>query len=332
MIPKGRSARGMLCLGAALLQLGLPLAAYAQSVPFNIALATGPDSPQNVVAKEVAAAIVKDTGGRVAAKVFESGQLGQTAALLQAMITGGGVQATITVVTDTICPPTRLFLAPYAFPDRAAVYAALDGPTAQRIYDECRKKGYEFVAAWDSGFRQLSSNKPVAALAGLKGFKVRVPNGALWIDTFRNLGANPTPMGVDGLYSALQQGVVDGQEQPIANYYAGKYMEVQKHFAITNHMYGPAFFIVGAQWLQALPAELRDIVVRDIRAATLRQRQLSESDEVSELKEVQQDKYHVTVTHPELAPFKEATAPTRDKVAKDFPEFAAALAADAGRK
>jgi len=139
-------------------------------------------------------------------------------------------------------------------------------------------------------------------------------------------------MGVDGLYSALQQGVVDGQEQPIANYYAGKYMEVQKHFAITNHMYGPAFFIVSAQWLQALPAELRDIVVRDIRAATLRQRQLSESDEVSELKEVQQDKYHVTVTQPELAPFKEATAPTRDKVAKDFPEFAAALAADAGTK
>ena len=66
---------------------------------------------------------------------------------------------------------------------------------------------------------------------------------------------------VDGLYSALQQGVVDGQEQPIANYYAGKYMEVQKYFAITNHMYGPAFFIVGAKWLQGLPADLKEIVV-----------------------------------------------------------------------
>lgn len=331
MMCLARFSTRLLIAAAVLAGHSMAIEARADSFPFNIALATGPDSPQNVVAKEVAAAIAKDSGGRVAAKVFESGQLGQTAALLQAMITGGGVQATITVVTDTICPPTRLFLAPYAFPDRAAVYAALDGSTAQRIYGECRKKGYEFVAAWDSGFRQLSSNKPINSLADLNGFKVRVPNGALWIDTFRNLGANPTPMGIDGLYSALQQGVVDGQEQPIANYYSGKYMEVQKYFAITNHMYGPAFVIVSAQWLQSLPADLRDIVVRDIRAATERQRQLSEADEVSELKEIQ-EKYHVTITHPDLAPFKQATAPTRDKIAKDFPEFASALAADAGRK
>lgn len=316
---------------AALLSVGFPAPGRADSFPFNIALATGPDSPQNVIAKEVAAAILKDTGGRVAARVFESGQLGQTSALLQAMITGGGVQATITVVTDTICPPTKLFLAPYMFPDRDAAFAALDGPTAQRIYAECHKKGYEFVAAWDSGFRQLSSNKPITALADVRGLKVRVPNGALWIDTFGDLGANPTPMGIDGLYSALQQGVVDGQEQPIANYYAGKYMEVQKDFAITNHMYGPAFFIVGAQWLDGLAADLREIVVRDIRAATVRQRQLSEADEVSELKEVQ-DKHHVTVTHPDLAPFKEATALTRDKIAKGLPDFATGLAADAERK
>lgn len=331
MKPATAPIRRLLVMAPTIMGLLAPVAAGADSFPFNIALATGPDSPQNVVAKEVADAIAKDTGGRVAAKVFESGQLGQTGALLQAMITGGGVQATITVVTDTICAPTKLFLAPYAFPDRAAVYAALDGATAQRIYAECRNKGYEFVAAWDSGFRQLSSNRAIESLADLKGFKVRVPNGALWIDTFRNLGANPTPMGVDGLYSSLQQGVVDGQEQPIANYYAGKYMEIQKYFAITNHMYGAAFFIVSAQWLQTLPAELRDVVVRDIRASTARQRQLSEADEVSELKEVQ-DKYHVTVTRPDLAPFKQATAPTRDEIAKSFPEFASALAADAGRK
>ena len=307
-----------------------PLAARAAGIPFTIALVTGPASPQNVVAKEVAAQITQDTDGRVAAKVFESGQLGQTDALLQAMITGGGVQATITVVTDTICPPTKLFLAPYAFKDRAAAYAALDGAAAQSIYAECSKKGYDFVAAWDSGFRQLSTNKPINSLTDLQGLKVRVPNGALWIDTFHNLGANPTPMGIAGLYSALQQGVVDGQEQPVANYYAAKLMEVQKYFAITDHMYGAAFFIVSHQWLEGLPAGLKEIVVRDIRTATDRQRKLSEGDEISELKEVQ-DKYHVTVTHPDLAPFRAATAPTRDKIAADFPEFAKALAA-AGRR
>lgn len=306
-------------------------AAPAETFAFNIGLATGPDSPQNVVAKEVAAQIVKDTDGRVAAKVFDSGQLGQTDSLLQAIVTGGGVQATITVVTDTICPPTKLFLAPYVFPDRAAAFAALDGAAAQPIYAECRKRGYEFVAAWDSGFRQLSTSKPVNSLADLKGLKVRVPNGALWLDTFHDLGANPTPMSIAGLYSALQQGVVDGQEQPIANYYAGKYMEVQKYFAITNHMYGPAFFIVGEQWLSGLPADLKEIVVRDIRAATARQRKLSEDDEVRELLEVQ-DKQHVTVTHPDLAPFEAATAPTRNKAAAAFPDDAKALAGSAGSK
>lgn len=301
-------------------------AAEAAGIPFVIALATGPTSPQNVVAKEVADQINKDTDGRIAAKVFESGQLGQTDALLQGMITGGGVHATITVVTDTICPPTKLFLAPYAFKDRTAAYAALDGAAAAPIYAACRAKGYDFVAAWDSGFRQLSTNKPINSLDDLKGLKVRVPNGALWIDTFHDLGANPTPMGIDGLYSALQQGVVDGQEQPVANYYAGKLMEVQKDFAITNHMYGPAFFIVSEQWLTALPADLKTIVVHDIQAATDRQRKLSEDDETKELAEVQ-DKYHVTVTRPDLAPFRAATAKTRDKIATDFPAFAKALAA-----
>lgn len=301
----------------------------ADNYRFNIALATGPDSPQNVVAKEVATAIVKDTDGRVAAKVFDSGQLGQTTALLQAMTTGGGVQATITVVTDTICPPTKLFLAPYVFRDRPTAYAAVDGPTAQRIYAECRKHGYAFVAAWDSGFRQLSTNRPIAALADLRGLKVRVPDGPLWVDTLRDLGANPTPMSIAGLYSALQQGVVDGQEQPIANYYAGKYMEVQKYLAITNHIYGPAFFIVSAQWLRTLPVDLQTIVTRDIRAASARQRNLSEGDEASELKEVQ-EKYGVKVTHPDLAPFAAATAVTRDKITSSFPEFATSLAKDAG--
>lgn|SRR5487761_1112236 len=122
-------------------------ASQATGIPFVIALVTGPASPQNVVAKEVADQINRDTGGKIAAKVFESGQLGQTAALLQAMITGGGVQATVTVVTDTICPPTKLFLAPYAFKDRTAAYAALDGAAAQPIYAACREKGYDFVAA-----------------------------------------------------------------------------------------------------------------------------------------------------------------------------------------
>lgn len=300
--------------------------AHASGIPFIVALATGPDSPQNVVAKEVAAQINKDSDGRIVANVFENGQLGQTDALLQAMITGGGVQATITVVTDTICPPTKLFLAPYAFKDRMAAYAALDGTSAQPIYAACRAKGFDLVAAWDSGFRQLSTNRPINNLGDMRGLKVRVPNGALWIDTFRALGANPTPMGIDGLYSALQQGVVDGQEQPIANEFAGKLMEVQKYLAITNHMYGPAFFIVSEQWLSALPSTLKKIVVRDIRAATDRQRRLSEADEAQELAELQ-SKYHVTVTHPDLEPFREATTNTREAIDAKFPSFAKTLAA-----
>lgn len=321
-----RPIRQLGILATLLIGVLAPLVAHAAAIPFVIALVTGPASPQNVVANEVAERINKDTDGKIAAKVFESGQLGQTAALLQAMITDGGVQATITVVTDTICPPTKLFLAPYAFADRTAAYAALDGAAAVPIYAACRDKGYDFVAAWDSGFRQLSTNKPINSLADLKGLKVRVPNGALWIDTLHDLGANPTPMGIDGLYSALQQGVVDGQEQPVANYYAGKLMEVQKDFAITNHMYGAAFFIVSEQWLSGLPADLKTIVVRDIRAATDRQRKLSEGDESKELAEVQ-DKYHVTVTHPDLAPFRAAAAKMRDKIDADFPDFATALAA-----
>jgi len=296
-----------------------------------MALVTGPDSPQNVQAKKVADAITKDSKGRIQAKVFDSGQLGQTTGLLDAIKTNAGVQATITVIASDVCPQTGLFLQPYVFTDRAHAYSALDGPTAKKIFQECQPNGFRIPAAWDSGFRQVTTSKrPINSVADLKGLKIRVPPGALWVDTFKGFGANPTPMAVGALYSALQQEVGDGREQPIPNIYAGELMDVQKYLAITNHMYGPAFVIVSQAWWAGLPPELQRIVDHDIQAGTRPERALSEQLETSELKEFT-DKYQMTVTHPDLAAFAAATATVRrDQGAKFPPDLMAGILKDAG--
>lgn len=139
---------------------------------------------------------------------------------------------------STIVPSAAAFGLPFLFADAEAAWPVLDGPLGEQVAEEAADEQLILLAYWDNGIRQISNNeRPIETPEDLAGLSIRTPQDAVTIDTFTALGATPTPMQFSELYLALQQGVVDGQENPLVNIYASKLHEVQKFISMTGHKY-----------------------------------------------------------------------------------------------
>jgi TRAP-type transport system periplasmic protein len=292
---------------ALLVALGLVLAASSaqtQGIGFKIGMATTADSPQNVAAERLVEMLRERTGGGIDGEVFHAGSLGGTEQLLQSMALGT-VDATVTVAIDAYIPQAGVFLLPYLFRDQEHFYSVADSPFALEILEDGTESGLRVLSIWDSGFRQIYMvNKPINAMSDLEGAKIRVPSGQVWMDTFRAFGVNATPMAYGEVFTALEQGVIDGMEQPIPNFYANKFFEVAQHMAKVDYMAGPAFFVVSERWWSSLTPELQEVVVETVEEAKAYQRQLNQEAEEANLREM--EAAGLQITEPDLTEFREA--------------------------
>ena len=279
--------------------------AQAQELNFKMGMATGPTSPQSVAAVKFAELLHDKTGGKINAKVYMAGSLGGTTQLLQSMVLGT-VQSTVTVVLSSYIPKSGVFLLPYLFKDQAQFYRVTDDTApVDKVLAAGPSKGLRVLSVWDSGFRQIwTRDKPIKSLADLKGLKLRVPEAKIWVDTFKAFGVNATPMPYPEVYTAMQQGVIDGLEQPIANYYTNKLFEVGKYMAKVDYMAGPAFLIVSEKWWQGLSADERKAAQEAATEARDFERKQNSEAEAQQLKLMEEK--GLTVTKPDLAPFRDA--------------------------
>jgi tripartite ATP-independent transporter DctP family solute receptor len=127
-----------------------------------------------------------------------------------------------------------------------------------KIEPSAEKKGYKVLAVWENGFRHITNNKhPIYTPADLKGIKLRTPAGKWRVKMFQAYGANPSPMKFSEVFTALQTGVMDGQENPFAQIASAKFYEVQKYLSLTGHVYTPAYLVVSTKKWQTLPADVR---------------------------------------------------------------------------
>jgi tripartite ATP-independent transporter DctP family solute receptor len=127
-----------------------------------------------------------------------------------------------------------------------------------KIEPEAEKKGLKVIAVWENGFRQITNSKrPIRTPADLAGIKLRVPGGKWRVKMFQEYGANPSPMKFSELFTALQTGVMDGQENPFTQIYSAKLQEVQKYLSLSGHVYTPAYLVVGSKRYATLPADVR---------------------------------------------------------------------------
>lgn len=262
-------ARRTLLASAAALPLAAVLSRRGDAAEFAYKFATGqdPTHPVNVRAGEALARIRDASGGRLEIKLFPANQLGSDTDLISQVRNGGVEFLNIsTSILNTLVAAVGIVNIGFAFPDYDAVWRAVDGELGQYVAGQIAKVGLVSVTnLWDNGFRQVtSSTRDILTPADLKGFKIRVPPAPILTSLFQALGASPTPINFNELYSALQTKVVEGQENPLAIIATTKLYEVQKSLSTTGHVWDGYQIVGNRRAWEKLPPDLKEIVQHEL--------------------------------------------------------------------
>ncbi|WP_250502088.1 TRAP transporter substrate-binding protein [Caballeronia sp. AZ7_KS35] len=258
--------------------------------------------------KEASEKIKVETSGKVEIRVFPNGQLGGDTEMLSQVRSGGIDLLTLPgVVLANLVPMASLNSVGFAFPDYPTVWKAMDGSLGGFIRDKIKASGLVVMdKVWDNGFRQITSNSPIDNPSQLANMRIRVPVSPLLLSLFKSLGAAPTPINFNELYSSLQTRIVDAQENPLPIVATAKLYEVQKTCSQTSHVWDGYWMLANSRTWQNLPTNLRDIVAKNLDAAADAQRADSEKLAVSLAQDLQQK--GLKFNKPDPAPFRKKLA------------------------
>jgi len=237
--------------------------AFAQTT-IKIGHVLNQDHSWNVCLVGFADEVKSATEGRVLIEVYPGSQLGNEKDLIEGLslqtidgglIGGGSFQS--------VEPKFGIEALPYAWPTHQAAYNALDGELGAHLLALLEKQGIVGLSWWENGFRHLTNSiRPIEKPEDLKGLKIRVTPDKMRLDTFKALGSSPMPINFGELYTALQQGVVDGQENPYAIIFSNSFFEVQKYLSPTGHIWGSALLCVNSSVWNRLSAQDRETVMK----------------------------------------------------------------------
>ncbi|MDO8772676.1 MAG: TRAP transporter substrate-binding protein [Burkholderiaceae bacterium] len=295
------------------LAAALPLAAQAQAMKLTLGHGAAPGNPRHEASVKFAEVLKAKTAGRIEVQVAPSAQLGDDAAMVTALRTGAlDMSANSQGAVSNAVPEYAAYGMPFMFSSPAQAFKLLDGPLGKELADLSAAKGMVLLGTWDNGIRQMTNSKrPIGKVEDMKGLKMRVPPDATLVDIMQALGAEAQQIKFAELYVALQQGVVDGQENPLVNIHASKLYEVQKHLALTNHQFQMTPFLMSKRTWDRLSDADRKAVTEAAAEATALQRKLSADADARLLAELKAKGVQVTTV--DKAAFAKATAAVDDK-------------------
>ena len=262
--------------------------------------------------------VEEKTNGQIIVETYHSGQLGDDRTMTEALQLGTQeVVIPSTAPLANFVPEFSVFDFPFLFPNEQVADKVLDGEVGQKFLDKLSDQNLVGLSYWENGFRQVSNSKtPIASAADFKGLKLRTMENDLHLEAFRALGANPTPMAFTELFTAMQQGTVDGQENPFATIYLSKFYEVQDYVSNTNHIYSPFVFLMSKTFYDGLTEEQQKIVKDASVEAGLYERQLNREANAKYIEDLQAEGVTYTEIGPEqYAEMKELVQPVIDKYA-----------------
>jgi tripartite ATP-independent transporter DctP family solute receptor len=268
------------------------------------------DHPAMAHTQIAADKIKQATNGRMEITIYPNSQLGGDTAMIPQTISGAiqmyNLPIDLLAPRNPVCGITGVG---FAFPSYAQVWPAMDGDLGKMLRDTAEKIGlYCLDKGWDHGFRQITTrNKPIAGPDDLHGFKIRLPVAPFLVSLFRHLGASPTTLNFNEVYSALQTGIVDGQENPLVLIDTAKLYEVQKFFSLTNHVWAGFHTAFNVAAWKKLPPDVQETVHTIFSAEALAERK----DFVTMTQAEQQN-----LTGKGLAFNQPDTKPFRDELAK----------------
>ena len=202
--------------------------------------------------------------GKVDIKVFHSSQLGTDEQMMRGIKVGAPEMVAPSTVMSTADAKFGVFEMPYLIVSRAHMKKVAENKQVQdQIFGGLPTKGIRVLGVWENGFRHITNNvRPIVKPEDLKGIKLRVPGGVWRVKMFKDYGANPSPMPLAEVYSALQSGVMDAQENPFPQIASAKFQEVQKFLSLSGHVYTPAYLVVGEEFWTKVPKDIQNTLAK----------------------------------------------------------------------
>lgn len=257
-----------------------------------------------------------NSDGQITITIYPNAQLGNDTEAAELIQTGSVTAGIIpTAKLSGFYAPVQVIDLPFLFPNRDALYGTLDDEEFKSsIFDGMEDSGFKGINFWESGFKQFTADRLIEKPADFVGTKFRTMESPLLIAQFNALGANPIPIDFAETYNALQQKVVNGQENPVVSIKNMKFYEVQSNMIISNHGYLGYALLFGLDFWNELPADLQEVVADAAQEAVEYERQLSIDSEATMIAEIEASGTTVTyLTEAQVAVFAEAMKPVHEQ-------------------
>ncbi|ETA53158.1 DctP family TRAP transporter solute-binding subunit [Ponticoccus alexandrii] len=307
-------------LAAALLATGAQAQDYSnRTIKFA---ATGQEGTPPVQGMHIfAEKLEEQSDGKLKVRVFANGVLGGDVQVLSSL-QGGVVEMMVWNAGNMITQAQDFGILdlPFIYQDEEVLDTLLDGDVGKMLTDQLPEHGVIGLSFWEQGFRQLTNNaREVHRLEDIEGLKIRVQQNPLLVDMWEALGANPTPMAVTELYTALETGAVDGQETTAPFILGSKYHEVQDYLSVTRHNYNPQIVLIGKPLWDQLSDDEKALIQKVAQETAVEQRRISREAQDTALAEIRASGNVVTEIAPEeLERMQEAVAPVIREWAGSF--------------
>jgi tripartite ATP-independent transporter DctP family solute receptor len=299
------------------LGFGMLASASAQTM-MKISISTAKNSHQGVGIDVFAQEVEKRTGGRYKVQTFYDGSLGGERESIEAVQLGTlDLTLTSSGPIPNFVPEAKILDVPFLFRDKPHARAVLDGPIGQQMLTKFDAKGFTALAWAENGFRHMTNNKrAVNTPDDLKGLKMRTMENPVHIAAYKGLGIITTPMAFPEVFTALQQGTVDGQENPLSVIMASKFDQVQKHLSLTGHVYSPCIFLMNKGLFDKLSAADKTAFVEAAKEGAKANRARVDSDDAKGVAELRSK--GMSVIEVDKSKFVAALTPVNAEFEKQF--------------
>ncbi|MEM9222941.1 MAG: sialic acid TRAP transporter substrate-binding protein SiaP [Pseudomonadota bacterium] len=303
---------------ALLAAAAIALPASAADVTIKVGTVVSGDHPENVGAREFKRLVEERSNGDIEVRVFTDSQLGNQREMVEQLRSG---TLEVTWVTTGFFgswePVLGTLEIGYLFDDREHAFRAFDGELGDAVAELVENHGVELLGYYEAGMRHLTNSvRPVNSAEDIAGLKIRTPRATYHLKSVEAMGANATPMAFNELYTAMEQGVVDGQENPLSNIYNARFSEVNDHLALTGHLHLTHMVLYAQDLWDELSPEHQEIVRQAVIDSAKVQRDKVASDDASLLSELEGQ--GMQVTRPDRKALAEKVAPLREEAVAEF--------------
>jgi tripartite ATP-independent transporter DctP family solute receptor len=261
--------------------------------------------------------LAAEFGGELSLRVYHSGQLGSEKDTLElARIGALAITRVHSSVLNNAVPATRILSLPYVFDSTEHMRRAFDGSFGAEILAACERRGLIGLALYDSGSRNFSTTRhPIEAPGDLHGLKLRVPQSDIFIESVAALGASPTPLAYNAVFSSLSTHLIDGAENNWPSYYTSRHFEIAPYWSDSEHAHAPDVLLMSKRVADALPSQQRDFLLAAARGSLPLMR--TRWDELVERARRTVTDAGVTVTAIDRPAFRKAVQPLLDRYLRD---------------